>query len=179
MRSNRVATDARLDYMTPSTTEQTPTPIVKPIQKTVFDLESFGERTLVKDFTMIPVTSYQEFLSRIGNDTAKAIELFNVALTSEARETARNSEDGWHTFKLDENGDETDERNGVYSGTAADPKTVNTLVLTLAKTVFGYNKDAKIEAKRAAKEKAAAMIKGNPEIREGLKASMAAVKSEA
>jgi hypothetical protein len=80
-------------------------------------------------------------------------------------------------YEVDESGDETEKIAGPYTGTPADPKTVNQLVLTLAKTVFGYSKDAKIEAKRAAKDKAAAMIKGNDEIRAGLKASMQAAKS--
>lgn len=161
--------------MTP--TETTPSVIVKVIQKQIFDLETFSEKTLTKNFTVTPVASYQEFLARLGNDTAKVLELLNVALVSQAREEARNSDIGWHSFKVDEAGDETEEVSGLYEGTPADVKTVNSLVLTLAKTVFGYSKDLKVEAKQAAKAKAAAMIKGNAEIREGLKANMKAAQS--
>lgn len=152
--------------MTPSTTT------VKQVTKQVFDLDTFTEKTLTKDFTVAPVATYQEFLERLGNDTSKVIDLLNVALISQARETARLSENGWNEFATDENGEETDKVAGPFSGTPADTKTVNSLVLTLAKTVFGYNKDAKIEVKRASKDKAIAMIKGNDEIRAGLKASM-------
>lgn len=158
--------------MTP--TENASKAITKVVQKQIFDLDLFNERTLTKTFTVEPVANYQEFLARLGNDTGKVIELLNVALVSQARDEAKNSETGWNQFKLDESGEESDVIEGPFSGTPADPKTVNQLVLTLAKTVFGYSKDAGPEKKRAAKEKASAMIKGNAEIREGLKANMAA-----
>jgi hypothetical protein len=55
----------------------------------------------------------------------------------------------------------------------ADITKVNALVLTLAKTVFGYSKDLDKTAKAKSKTAAMDMIKGNAAIKSGLAASAA------
>jgi hypothetical protein len=47
-------------------------------------------------------------------------------------------------------------------------KAVNLLQLTLAKTVFGYDKDKPVAEKRAAKESAMEMIKSSEQMKQGL-----------
>jgi hypothetical protein len=137
------------------------------VQKTLFDLDSFQEVTLVKMGSFSPVASTQEALARVSNDTAKFLELVNEGLRAEYQREIRGQANGWHS--LDDEG----EVNGEFSGTIADPKAVGALVLTLAKTVFGYSKDISADAKAQAKASAMAMIKGNDAIREGLKKSAA------
>lgn len=142
---------------------------VSQIQKTVFDLDSFEEVKLVKvPPKMAEVASIDEFLARVGNDSAKALKIINDGLEDAYRkEFAEDPNQPWHTF-----GDE-DEVNGEFSGTIAEPKAVNSLVLTLAKTVFGFSKDMTKEQKKAAKASAVEMIKGNEAIKDGLRKSAA------
>lgn len=137
------------------------------VQKTIFDLDTFSEATVVINGEFSPVANTQEALARVGNDTAKFLELVNEGLRAEAQRSLRTSVSGWHSL-TDEG-----EVNGEFSGTIADIKAVNALVLTLAKTVFGYSKDLGAEQKKGAKESAMGMIKNTPAIRDGLKRSAA------
>lgn len=137
------------------------------VQDTVFDLDTFSEVTLVKVVDFQPIASVDEALTLLSNDSEKLLNVINRGLESEARKIARTESNGWHTF-TDEG-----EINGEFAGTPADITKVNSLVLTLAKTVFGYSKDLGIEEKRKSKESAKTMIQGTPAIREGLKKSAA------
>lgn len=139
------------------------------VQKSVFDLDSFDEMTLVKEFEFSPVASVEEAVSRLGGDSAKLLEVLNDGLREEVRSQIRNTDDGWHTFSEDN----PDEINGEFTGTIADPKAVNSLVLTLAKTVFGFSKELTKEQKRAAKESAKSMIRDSEPIKSGLRKSAA------
>lgn len=137
------------------------------VQRSVFDLDAFEDVTLVKEFEHQEVDSVQEALARVANNQEKLLSIINEGLRAEARRKEANSADGWRTFT-----DEGDV-NGIFSGTIADPKAVNALVLTLAKTVFGYSKDMSNDQKRAAKASAESMIKNTQAIRDGLKKSAA------
>jgi hypothetical protein len=155
------------------------TPIKQaPIQKTIFDLDSMEEVLLVKpvpDF--IPAENSHEVLARVGNDTAKMLKLLNDGLRLAERAAVAEGSEPWHTFIADENGELTDDVNGVFTGTIADTKAVNALKLTLAKTVFGFAKSMSKEEKSAAKESALEMIKTTPAIKAGLQKSAAIKKS--
>lgn len=146
-----------------------------PITKTVFDLDTMDEVTLVKivpDF--VPAENSAEVLARVGNDTAKLLEIMNDGLRSAERAAIETNSEPWHTYKVDESGEPTDEVNGEFSGKMADTTKVNSLVLTLAKTVFGYSKSMSKDEKRAAKSSALDMIKSNDAIKTGLQKSAAA-----
>ncbi len=141
-----------------------------PIQKTVFDLDSFSEVTLIKYFDFTPVESVNEALAAVGNDSVKFISIINEGLKAERRRIENADLASFRTFAKDEDGEETKEVNGPFNGTIADPKMVNDLVLTLAKTTFGYEKDSTKEEKRTAKDLAMAYVRTAEPIKAGLKA---------
>ena len=140
-----------------------------PLSRTIYNLDDMEEVTLVKtvpDF--VPVDSTQAALHRLGNDAKKFLAVINDGLAAEERNAvADNSEIPW--MEEAEDGTQT-----AFSGTPADGKKVKTLILTLAKTIFGYgDKSQPIEQKRAAKASALAMIQSNEQIKSGLKNSAA------
>jgi hypothetical protein len=141
------------------------------VQRTVFDLDTMDEVTLQKVGTFKPVETTQEALHRLANDAAKFLAVINRGLKSEEQQAmVDNSTIAWQIE--DEEGKLSD-----FSGTPADSKAVNGLVLNLAKSVFGYSKDATVEVKRGAKESAINMIKSTEAIREGLKRNAAQVSA--
>ena len=137
------------------------------VQRTVFDLDAFEEVLLVKEVDFAPVSSTEEALSRLGNNAEKFLSIINEGLEAEARRIAGDLGTDWRTF------DEDGNVNGIFEGTVADSKSVNNLVLTLAKTTFGYSKDASKETKKAAKASAMALIASTDVIKEGLRKSAA------
>lgn len=145
-----------------------------PITKTIFDLSTMDEVTLVKSVPdFIPAENSSEVLARVGNDSAKMLALMNDGLRLAEREAVAANSDPFHTFKLDESGEPTDEVNGPFTGIAADSGKVNALTLTLAKTVFAYSKSMTKDEKRAAKTSALEMIRTNDAIKAGLQKSAA------
>lgn len=141
-----------------------------PVQDTVFDLDAFDEVTLGKEVTYATVETVDEALELMGNQSEKLLQVINDGLKAEARRVAKNDPTGWHRYIDD---DTSKGLNGVFAGQPADMSKVNSLVLTLAKTVFGFHKDLSREQKGAAKENAKSMIQNTPAIREGLKKSAA------
>lgn len=140
------------------------------VQKTVTDLDTFEDVTLVNTADFAPVAGdhfMKDALERLGNDHAKLRDVINDGLRAEAMRDLRDQKDGWKAE--DEDGTLSD-----FSGTPADTKVVNQLVLTLAKTIFGYSKDLAAPAKKAAKESAMSMIKTTDAMKAGLKNSAAA-----
>jgi len=153
--------------MTPSTES---TVKMLPLQRTGIDLDTMNDVTLVKDVPFTPVKTTQEALERLGHNAAKFLEVINDGLESVARAAAiADPEIPW--MQEDEEGNKT-----AFTGTLADTKAVNGLVLTLAKTAFNYPKDknAPVEQKRAAKDKAFAFIKANEELRNNLRENASA-----
>lgn len=143
---------------------------VAPITRTVLNLDDFENVLIVKSPPpMVEVTSIEELQERLGNDTAKLLKVINDGLEDAYRKAfEENEQEPWHEWD-----DEKDEPNGVFSGTIAEPKAVNSLVLTLAKTVFGFAKDMTKDQKKAAKASAMEMIKANDAIKQGLQKSAA------
>lgn len=140
------------------------------VQRTVTDLDTFENVTVVNIGTFNPVAGdhfMKDALERLGNDHSKLRDVINDGLRAEAMRELGSHTDGWQIE------DEDDELK-PFSGTMADKKVVNQLVLTLAKTIFGYSKDLAAAAKKAAKESAMSMIKSNDAMKAGLKNSAAA-----
>lgn len=138
------------------------------VKKAVFDLATMDEVTLVKTAPFTPIVDMNDFMARVGNDTAKAIAVINSGLVDVAKTDLKNSETPWSA--LDEN-----DKIVPFEGTPANKKNVNNLILTLAKTIFGFvnsrdakDKEAAREKNRAAKEKALNYIKNDEQIKTGL-----------
>lgn len=142
------------------------------VQRTIFDLAGFEETTLVKEVEFTPADSTQAALERLNGDSKKFLEIINEGLRAEVRRQAASDPTNWHTFS------EEGEINGAFEGIVADIKAVNALVLTLAKTVFGYAKDMTKEQKQAAKKSAMAMIQSTDAIKAGLQKSAALTPAE-
>lgn len=138
------------------------------LQRSVFALETMDEVTLVKVTDFKPVETAKEALERLAGDSKAFLEVINSGLADMTRKSLKDDASiAWMQ--------ETDEGSLVpFTGTVADSKAVNNLQLTLAKTVFGYTKDAPIEEKRKAKEDALEMIRGSEKMIEGLQKNAAA-----
>lgn len=140
-----------------------------PLTRTLFDLDSMSDVTLVKpvpDFE--PVSTPQEAMARLGNDSVKLLQVINDGLMGHLRDSVKDDPNiPWNT-EDEETGELT-----LFTGTPADSKAVNGLVLNLAKSVFGYTKDSTPVEKKAAKEAAMEMVKSTPKIVEGLKKNAA------
>lgn len=138
------------------------------VQDTVFALETMEEITLVKESDFVPVTTAKDALDRLGNDPVAFLAIINDGLESAAKKALKNdSAIAWMQ--------ETDDGKLVpFSGTVANMKAVNGLTLTLAKSVFGYTKEASLDEKRAAKASALEMIRTTPAIVAGLQKNAAA-----
>ncbi len=128
--------------------------IKKTVKRWIFDLKTFAAMQVAKEVTIAPVTSWEDFLASVGNDTAKGLELLNRARAYAVKADAKKDADGWFTVN-----EETGIIGEKYEGTAADEKKVNALTLTMAKTMFGYAPKATKEAKQTAREKAEAQVK--------------------
>lgn len=131
-------------------------------QKTGTDLNTFDDVTLIKVGQFVPVKTLDEAKTRVGGDTEKFISIINEGLEAEAgRNLVNDSSVVWQVE--DEEGTLS-----PFSGLLADGKTVGVLILNLAKSVFGYKKEATKEEKRAAKESAKDLIKGSEVMKAGL-----------
>jgi len=143
---------------------------VPQINRTVFDLDSFEDVYLLKEVPFTPATSVEEALKRLGGDSAKLLEAVNDGLLADAkRVAAHDTSIPWMQDVETEDGKTVREQ---FSGTIADSKVVNGMVLNLAKSVYGYNKAAAAKdkaGKTKAKEQAMAFIAGNEVIKNGLK----------
>jgi hypothetical protein len=134
-----------------------------PLVKTVIDLNTFSDIVLRKEYEFIPVASIQEAQAKLGNDTAKLLQVINDGLRAEISRQNRDSAEGWF---LDDDGKIGDQ---VFDGAIAHSKTVNVFVLNLAKTMFEYNNDAPKAERDAAKKAAVEFIQSQPKMLEGLK----------
>jgi len=147
------------------------------IRKEVFDLDSKGMVTVVKVGDFEPVSSMEEFVSRLGNDAKAILSIVNDGLEKYTEKQLEN--DSTVSYQLvdeDENGNET---LVPFTGTllsAEKSKSLGATVINFAKLLFGYqknmvpgNKEENRKAKAAAKESALAAILSNPAAMEGLR----------
>lgn len=133
------------------------------VQKQILDGETFEKTTLVKSFEFSPASTIEEAMQRLGGDTKKFLDVVNEGLVSAVRDEMRNNDSGW--------GVENDKGElEPFTGTAVDDSKFNALVLTMAKSAFGYFDAKTPEAKKAAKEQAAVAIKGSPVLLKGMRA---------
>jgi hypothetical protein len=142
------------------------------VTKTVFDLDSRDDVTVVKIGTSTPVTTMAEFTARLNNDSAIILQVINDGLAAYDREQlATNSSVGWSVE--DEEGNVTPFTGTLLSEEKSKQLAVN--VLSMAKMLFGYAKQmvpdvaANRAAKKLAKERAAEMLLSNPAVIEALK----------
>lgn len=158
----------RIHTMTPNA--QTTKAEVPTINRTVFDLDSFEDVYLTKEVPFQPAASVEEALKRLGGDSAKLLEAVNDGLLADAkRVAAHDTSIPWMQETENEDGSTKREQ---FSGTVADSKIVNGMILNLAKSVYGYNKAAAQkdkEGKKKAKDAAMAFIASNEVIKNGLK----------
>lgn len=134
----------------------------------IFDLATMDELTLVKEGEFTPVASADEALARVGNDTKRFLQIINEGLLTDATRALREDESvAWSA--VDDEGKAVDMSQVI----PANQKAVNGLVLNLAKTIYGFNKDMTKEEKRAAKDKSVDFIRANDAIKEGLKKNAA------
>lgn len=152
--------------MTPTATKEIRT------TKSVFDLDSKSEVTVVKVGQFLPVANMQDFVSRLGNDATKILAIVNDGLESHERNAlATNESVAWQVEDENEAGETV---LAPFSGTLLSEeksKQLSANVLNMAKMLFGYAKDmvGGRDAKKAAKAKAQEMLLGNPAVIEALK----------
>lgn len=151
----------------------TVTPIkVRPLrtQSNIFDLDSMSDVIIFKTREFTPVSSAKEANERLGNDASAFLNVLNEGLRAiEQKQLEDDSSIAWSV--------EDDEGNvSTFSGTPADAKIVNGMVLNLAKGSFGYLAAKDVEGRRAAKQAAFDFIKSQPVLVDGLKAQLQAAK---
>lgn len=147
--------------MNPETVTSETAPIKT--QRTLFDLDTMEEVLVVKSVPFTNVASTSEALERLGNNAEKFLEVINRGLRAEiANSVVKNEAIPWNVE--DEEGKLT-----PFTGTLVDAKTVNTLALNMAKSIFGYSKEQPIEKRREAKAAALNVIKNTEVIRENFK----------
>lgn len=150
------------------------------VQDSVFDLDTMERVTLVKPVPdHVAVTSVADALARLGNDAAKLLKVIDEGLAAEEKVAVKlNTSIPWMVEEESEDGKST--VLVPFDGKPADEVKVNGLILSFAKSMFGYAKkmDNDAEKSRAAKAKAKAdaieMIRSTPAIVERLKTSAAA-----
>lgn len=143
----------------------------KIVRRTFFDLDAFEDAYVGKMFTVPQVSSMADALAICNGDHTKLLEVVKTGLTQAARDKAYASADGWYEMNEKNPNEVTDV---PFKGTPASPKGVNQMIMTMAKTVFGYVSGRNLaEVVKAnndkAKENAANLIKTTDAIREGLK----------
>jgi hypothetical protein len=148
------------------------------VQKQLTDLSTLDDILLVKPGKFMPVATASEALQRLGGDEKALAEVLNDGLEARAKQELRSTPGGWHTFKLDSDGEPTNEVNGPFEGQVGDSSKISALVSAIAKSVYGYEKGLSKEAKAAAKEQARAFIKSNESIRAGLSKTAALTGDE-
>jgi len=148
------------------------------VEKTILDLDSKGEVTLKKQTAPpAPITSMEDFVSRMGNDAETILKYAGVAYLQFYKDNLESNPDvPWQLVDEDESGNEV---LVPFTGTpiAEDKlKQLGATVINLAKMVFGYaknmvpgNVDENRKAKAAAKAKALEMVLSNPAAVEALK----------
>ncbi len=146
------------------------------IRKSVFDLDTKSDVTLAKAGDFEPVSTMEEFVSRLGNDASAILAIVNDGLEEWTKKQLASSDAPWLLVDEDENGNET---LVPFTGTVISQersKALNASVISFAKLMFGYaknmvagDKEANRKAKAAAKESALNVILSNPAAVEGLR----------
>lgn len=131
-------------------------------QKTVFDLTSFDDIKLVKEYAVPQKpASIEEALAAVGNDQTRLLEVIHEGLVAAAGDNAYKDNSGWSI-------EAEDGTVQPYSGNYADEsktKLINGAVLNLAKLQAGGSWDTLPKEKKAAfKDSAIGMLRANPDM---------------
>jgi hypothetical protein len=135
------------------------------VTTSIMSLETMEDVKLVKIEDFQNVTSTQEAESRLGNDSAKLLDVINRGLQAMRKEELRQDSEGWRT--LDDKGNP----NGPFVGEMVDSDKIGGLILQFAK-VNGYS-DTKDSGKRKTIKEAASklvktLVQTNEEIRKSV-----------
>jgi hypothetical protein len=134
-------------------------PATKRVQRTVFDLGSFSDVTLVKNIILPKKPeSVEEALTILEGDKGKLLEVIYDGLVSIQAEKEKDALEGF--APVNEDGT----LGPVYSGSFASEeqgKQINAIVLNFAK-LLGYDNSRSADEKRKLKEQAIATLKQNP-----------------
>jgi hypothetical protein len=164
-----------------STTQTTPAPSTIEISKSksVFDLDSKADVSVIKVGQFTPVTTMQEFVERLGNDSAAILKVVNDGLIAFATEQLATANDvPWKV--VDDEGNPGADFNGTLLSEEK-TKQLGATVLNIAKMMFGYpdvprgtkQTPAELAANRAkkseAKQAAIDFVLSNPAAVEALK----------
>ena len=153
---------------------------VQPIEtrKTILDLASKADVELVKSAPQPPpISSMEDFVTRMGNDAANILKYANVAYLEFFKDTlASNPDVPWMLADEDESGAEV---LVPFEGVPINPdkeKGFRATVIQIAKNMYGYAKnmvpgdvEANRKAKAAAKAEAQSFLLSNPVAVERLK----------
>lgn len=148
------------------------------VRKTVFDLDSKEDVTVVKVGSFTPVTTMEEFVGRLANNAAAILQIVNDGL--EKYTETQIAGDTAIPWQLVENDDTTGAETLVpFTGTllsADKSKQLGATVINIAKLMFNYAKqmvpgsvEENRKAKKAAKDSALEMILSNPAAVESLR----------
>ena len=147
------------------------------VRKSVFDLDSKGEVTVVKIGEFSPVSTMEEFVSRLSNNAAAILQIVNDGLEKYTEnQITSDAAVPWQLVEEDETGAETF---APFTGTlisAEKSKQLGATVINIAKLMFSYAKqmvpgsvEENRKAKAAAKQSALEMILSNPAAVESLR----------
>jgi len=163
-----------------ATTTVVPANAVKEIRtrvKSVFDLDSKDYASLFKVGTFAPVATMEDFVSRLGNDSALILQVVNEGLEEYAKRQLENSDVSYST-------ETEDGKVETFTGTPISEEKsaqLSATVLNIAKMMFGFpdlprgtkmtaeEQKANREKKSAAKQAAIDFVLSNPAAVEALR----------
>ncbi len=145
---------------TTQTTPQEPEVTLLKVDKEVLDLDSKGYVTLVKEVPEpSPITTMEEFVSKLGNDAQTILKYANVAFLQFFKDNLASNPDVPWMLPGDE-----DEPSVPWNGTPINPekeKGFELSVITVAKAMFGYSKSMVEIPENGTKEEKAAAVEAN------------------
>lgn len=177
-KGNKMSTENEALNATEETTDaeqnvSTSDELVKRIQKTIFDLDTFGSVTLYKDVTLpARPSSIAEAQAHVGNSSEKLLDLIYEGLKAQVLKDASDDkkDSGKATtfsyckedYPLDREKNPT--LGDLYTGQSASKEKkdiINSAILSMAK-MFGYDSSKSAEENEKAKQQARDIIKSNP-----------------
>lgn len=158
------------------TTNMTPTPALKSTSRTVFDLETFDDVKLAKQYA-VPAkpSNVQEALAQLGNNEQALLDIIHRGLIAQAGDAAYNTMDGFRVIG-DGNFIKPETWGELYTGKYADEDTgakIDAAILSLAK-LNGYEKSLPKAQKDALKNEAVEFLRSNPKMLANLAGTPAA-----
>jgi hypothetical protein len=163
--------------VTPSANSASNVKEIRTRVKSVFDLDSKDYASLFKVGSFSPVSTMEDFVSRLGNDSALILQVVNEGLEEYAKRQLENSDIPYST-------ETEDGKIEAFSGTPISEEKsaqLSATVLNIAKMMFGFpdlprgtkmtaeEQKANREKKSAAKQAAIDFVLSNPAAVEALR----------